>query len=48
MTPTSLTQRLSFVAFWLQKRWYPQAEAAVEMVTAAQEACPPQEAVMHK
>jgi ACR3 family arsenite transporter len=31
------------VAFWLQKKWYPQAAAAPAMVTAAQEACPPDE-----
>ena len=31
------------VAFWLQKRWYPQAESAPAMVAAAQEVCPPEE-----
>jgi ACR3 family arsenite transporter len=31
------------VAFWLQKRWYPQAVSAPAMVTAAQEVCPPDE-----
>jgi ACR3 family arsenite transporter len=29
------------VAFWLQKRWYPQAAAAPGMLAAAAEACPP-------
>ncbi|MDW8226177.1 MAG: ACR3 family arsenite efflux transporter [Anaerolineales bacterium] len=31
------------VAFWLQKKWYPQAAPAPAMVSAAQEACPPGE-----
>jgi arsenite transporter len=31
------------VAFWLQKRWYPQAAPAPAMVAAAAEACPPDE-----
>jgi len=31
------------VAFWLQKKWYPQASSAPRMVTAAAEACPPDE-----
>jgi len=31
------------VAFWLQKHWYPQAASAPAMVTAAAEACPPDE-----
>jgi ACR3 family arsenite transporter len=31
------------VAFWLQKRWYPQAAPAPAMVAAATEACPPDE-----
>ncbi|MBI5954615.1 MAG: ACR3 family arsenite efflux transporter [Chloroflexi bacterium] len=31
------------VAFWLQKRWYPQAVPAPAMVKAAAEACPPSE-----
>ena len=31
------------VAFWLQKRWYPQAQSAPGMLAAAQEACPPDE-----
>jgi ACR3 family arsenite transporter len=31
------------VAFWLQKRWYPQAASASGMATAAAEACPPDE-----
>jgi hypothetical protein len=34
------------VAFWLQKKWYPQAESAPAMVAAAQKACPPDEALM--
>lgn len=34
------------VAFWLQKRWYPQAASAPAMVAAAQEACPPNEALL--
>jgi ACR3 family arsenite transporter len=29
------------VAFWLQKKWYPQAASAPAMVAAAQEVCPP-------
>ncbi len=36
------------VAFWLQKRWYPQAASAPAMVAAAQEACPPNEALLRK
>lgn len=31
------------VAFWLQKKWYPQVASAPAMVTAAQEVCPPDE-----
>ncbi len=31
------------VAFWLQKRWYPQAASAPAMIAAAQEVCPPDE-----
>ncbi|GAB4457759.1 MAG: ACR3 family arsenite efflux transporter [Anaerolineales bacterium] len=31
------------VAFWLQKRWYPQAASAPAMVAAAQEVCPSEE-----
>ncbi len=31
------------VAFWLQKKWYPQASSAPQMVAAAQEVCPPDE-----
>lgn len=31
------------VAFWLQKRWYPQAAPAPAMVAAAQKVCPPDE-----
>lgn len=31
------------VAFWLQKKWYPQAAAAPAMAAAAAEACPPDE-----
>ncbi len=31
------------VAFWLQKKWYPQAAPAPAMVAAAQDACPPDE-----
>ncbi|NWG32924.1 MAG: ACR3 family arsenite efflux transporter [Chloroflexi bacterium] len=34
------------VAFWLQKKWYPQAASAPAMVAAAQEACPPDEALV--
>lgn len=34
------------VAFWLQKRWYPQATSAPAMVAAAQEVCPPDEQLM--
>ncbi|CAG0987539.1 Arsenical-resistance protein Acr3 [Anaerolineales bacterium] len=34
------------VAFWLQKRWYPQALSAPGMVTAAQEVCPPDEVLV--
>ncbi|MBI5935770.1 MAG: ACR3 family arsenite efflux transporter [Chloroflexi bacterium] len=29
------------VAFWLQKRWYPQATSAPATIAAAQEVCPP-------
>ena len=35
------------VAFWLQKRWYPQAASAPAMVAAAQEVCPPDEKLVH-
>ncbi len=31
------------VAFWLQKRWYPQAKSAPDLAAAAAEACPPDE-----
>jgi ACR3 family arsenite transporter len=31
------------VAFWLQKKWYPQASPAPAMAAAAAEACPPDE-----
>ncbi|GAB4506946.1 MAG: ACR3 family arsenite efflux transporter [Anaerolineales bacterium] len=31
------------VAFWLQKKWYPQAAPVPAMVAAAAEACPPEE-----
>lgn len=31
------------VAFWLQKKWYPQAASALAMVAAAQDVCPPDE-----
>lgn len=31
------------VAFWLQKRWYPKAASSPAMISAAQEACPPDE-----
>ncbi len=31
------------VAFWFQKRWYPQATSAPAMIAAAQEVCPPDE-----
>ncbi len=31
------------VAFWLQKKWYPQAAPVPAMVTAAQDVCPPDE-----
>jgi ACR3 family arsenite transporter len=31
------------VAFWLQKRWYPQPVSSPSMVAAAAEACPPDE-----
>lgn len=33
-------------AFWLQKKWYPQAAAAPAMVAAAQEVCPPDEVLI--
>lgn len=36
------------VAFWLQKRWYPQAVAVPAMVAAAQEVCPPDEVLVKK
>lgn len=36
------------VAFWLQKKWYPQAAAAPTMVAAAQEVCPPDEVLIKK
>ena len=36
------------VAFWLQKRWYPQAASAPAMVTAAQEVCPPDQVLLRK
>jgi arsenite transporter len=36
------------VAFWLQKRWYPQAASAPAMVTAAAEVCPPDEVLIKK
>lgn len=31
------------VAFWLQKKWYPQSASAPAMVAAAQDVCPPEE-----
>ena len=31
------------VAFWLQKRWYPQAASVPGMIAAVQEVCPPDE-----
>jgi ACR3 family arsenite transporter len=31
------------VAFWLQKRWYPQAASSPAMISAAQEVCSPDE-----
>lgn len=31
------------VAFWFQKRWYPQAASAPAMIATAQEVCPPDE-----
>ncbi len=34
------------VAFWLQKKWYPQTAAAPTMVAAAQEVCPPDEVLI--
>jgi arsenite transporter len=36
------------VAFWLQKKWYPQATSAPEMVDAAEEVCPPDEVLIKK
>jgi ACR3 family arsenite transporter len=36
------------VAFWLQKRWYPQAASAPAVVTAAQEVCPPDQVLLRK
>ncbi len=36
------------VAFWLQKKWYPQAASAPAMVAAAQEVCPPDEVLVKK
>jgi len=36
------------VAFWLQKRWYPEAASVWGMVTAAQEVCPPDEVLIRK
>jgi arsenite transporter len=36
------------VAFWLQRRWYPQASPAPVMVAAAQEVCPPDEVLIKK
>jgi len=36
------------VAFWLQKRWYPQAAFAPAMVAAAEAVCPPDEALIKK
>ncbi len=36
------------VAFWLQKRWYPQAAPAPAMAAAAAEACPPDEVLIRK
>lgn len=34
------------VAFWLQKRWYPQAAPVPTMAAAAAEACPPDEKLL--
>lgn len=34
------------VAFWLQKKWYPQAASAPAMVAAVQEVCPPDEVLV--
>lgn len=31
------------VAFWLQRKWYPQAASVPAMLAAAQEVCPPEE-----
>ncbi|HEX5836890.1 MAG TPA: ACR3 family arsenite efflux transporter, partial [Anaerolineales bacterium] len=36
------------VAFWLQKKWYPQAVPAPAMVAAAQEVCPPDQVLIKK
>lgn len=36
------------VAFWLQKKWYPQAAPVPAMAAAAAEACPPGEALVRK
>jgi ACR3 family arsenite transporter len=36
------------VAFWLQKKWYPQAAPVPAMAAAAAEACPPQEVLVEK
>jgi hypothetical protein len=36
------------IAFWFQKRWYPQAAPAPAMAAAAAEACPPDEVLIRK
>jgi arsenite transporter len=36
------------VAFWFQRRWYPQAASVPAMFVAAQEACPPEEVLIKK
>ncbi|MBN2149439.1 MAG: ACR3 family arsenite efflux transporter [Anaerolineales bacterium] len=36
------------VAFWLQKKWYPQAASAPAVAAAAAEACPPSETLNKK
>jgi ACR3 family arsenite transporter len=36
------------VAFWLQKKWYPQAAPAPAMAAVAQEICPPDQVLIKK
>lgn len=36
------------VAFWLQRKWYPQTASVPAMVAAAQEVCPPDEILIKK